>query len=280
MWGNTTVCLAMLRGALRCCAPFGEAPRSTNQYGLKHCKELSTNFSLLLTCEKYARCAGFPLQILDETLRMGEKKTKKKNGPGHPATSSNPWGISIKLLQEVHDGWAGMSSSLHLPHLDRVSHTHKHTVTALAVGFNPRSSCVPPTVHCRTPEIILAFADSHRMLILSLLLFLLRCSVKSKSYFQLLLLLLFPQPHLSLFTSNKIHKNLPDITSSNSFLLSAISCSCSSPKICWFLFPSLKWQGLIPILCYPFSPLAAQPSLSAPHWSSHPQEHKTPISLS
>lgn len=105
------------------------------------------------------------------------------------SSSRHPWFISIMLLRGQHDGGAGISTSFHLPHLDWASHTrthtHAHGVTALVVGLNPHSNGGPPTVHCRTPEIIPTLADSHRMLILSHLFY---CAVKSGSYSQLLLL--------------------------------------------------------------------------------------------
>jgi len=120
---------------------------------------------------------------------------------------------------------AGISTSFHLPHLVCVSHTLTQIATAVAVGLNPCCSCAYPTVHHRTPEIILAFAHSRRMLILSHLLY---CTVKSESNSQLLLLLARCSLSSTLRLLCTIHKNLLPITSSNSFLSSVFNYIRSS----------------------------------------------------
>lgn len=142
---------------------------------------------IVLDCAFFSKSWMKPYDWVINKVRPSRHWRKKTKLPLMRLRHATRGAISIELFWGEHSGgegigWAGISTSFYLTHLDWVSRTHKHTATTLAAGFNPCSSCVHPTVHCRTPEIISPFADSNRMLILSHLLY---CSVKSKFFLRL-----------------------------------------------------------------------------------------------
>ncbi len=137
--------------------------------------------------------------------------------------------------------------------------THTDRVTGLVVGLNPHGSGGLPTALCRTPEIIPVHADSHRMLILSHLIF---CAVKSGSLSQSLLLLRSPLSSAitlhPLLQSPKISPTFPALSPFYHLLLTPSSPLLNSLDPC-FLLKSDKASS-------PFSLILSFRSRPSPHY--------------
>lgn len=128
----------MLCVSPRCCAPFDETAWSTNQYGLKLCKELSTDSSSLHMEGKRVHLLCWIADFVPLLNYRGKVMSETSSGLRAIVTPKKKHRCHARLLPPVghiyqaakHGGGAGISTSFHLPHLDWESHMSRtHTCT-------------------------------------------------------------------------------------------------------------------------------------------------------